>query len=199
MQQGKSPDVNTFSALTRWLHIPAERFHADQPEHPAPHEDSLGPVQREMRQLVDAGLVNRKTVGSQTLYSANRESPVFREIRGLVTKTVGMHDVLANALKPLKNKINLAFVYGSIARSREHQQSDVDLMVVGNVDFDQIVEQIRDAEKILNREINSTVYSIREFTMKLGGNFLTNVLSEKKLFIIGGEDDLRSLGQKRLA
>lgn len=152
-----------------------------------------------MRQLVDAGLVNRKTVGSQTLYSANRESPIFREIKGLVTKTVGMHDVLANALKPLKNKINLAFVYGSIARSRELEQSDVDLMVVGNADFDQIVEQIRDAEKILNREINPTVYSIREFTMKLGGNFLANVLSEKKLFIIGDEDDLRSLGQKRLA
>jgi hypothetical protein len=72
-------------------------------------------------------------------------------------------------------------------------------MVVGNVDFDQVVEQIRDAEKILNREINPTVYSIREFTMKLGDNFLRNVLSEKKLFIIGDEDDLRNLGQKRLA
>ena len=160
---------------------------------------ALGPVQREIRQLVDAGLVNRKTVGSQTLYSANRESPVFREIKGLVTKTVGMHDVLANALEPLESKINLAFIYGSVARSREHEHSDVDLMVVGNVDFDQVVEQIRDAEKFLNREINPTVYSIREFRMKLGDNFLRNVLSEKKLFIIGDEDDLRNLGQKRLA
>ena len=94
---------------------------------------ALGPVQREIRQLVEAGLVNRKTVGTQTLYSANRESPVFRQIKGLVTKTVGMRDVLANALEPLANKINLAFVYGSVARSREHEQSDVDLMVVGNV------------------------------------------------------------------
>ena len=160
---------------------------------------ALGPVQREIRQLVEAGLVNRKTVGAQTLYSANRGSPVFREIKGLVTKTVGMRDVLANALEPLGNKINLAFVYGSVARSREHEESDVDLMVVGNVDFDQVVEQIRDAEKVLHREINPTVYSVREFTAKLGNNFLKDVLSGKKLFIVGDEDDLRDLGQKRLA
>lgn len=160
---------------------------------------ALGPVQREIRQLVEAGLVNRKTVGTQTLYSANRESPVFREIKGLVTKTIGTHDVLATALEPLENSINLAFVYGSVARSREREQSDVDLMVVGNVEFDQVVETIRDAEKILNREINPTVYSNREFTLKLRGNFLKNVLSEKKLFIIGNENDLRDLGQKRLA
>src|SRR5580658_6927820 len=59
---------------------------------------ALGPVQREIRQLVEAGLVNRKTVGTRTFYSANRESPVFREIKGLVIKTIGMHDVLATAL-----------------------------------------------------------------------------------------------------
>jgi predicted nucleotidyltransferase len=160
---------------------------------------ALGPVQREIRQLVEAGLVSKKTVGTQTLYSANRESPVFREIKGLVTKTVGMHDVLAEALSSLRDEINLAFVYGSVARSREREHSDVDVMVVGNVDFDAIVEKLRDAEKTLNREINPTVYSIREFSKKLRGNFLKTVLAEKKLFIIGDEDDIRDLGQKHLA
>jgi len=160
---------------------------------------ALGPVQREIRQLVEAGLVSKKTIGTQTLYSANRESPVFREIKGLVTKTVGMHDVVAEALSSLRDEINLAFVYGSVARSREREHSDVDVMVVGNVDFDAIVEKLRDAEKTLNREINPTVYSIREFSKKLRGNFLKTVLAEKKLFIIGDEDDLRDLGQKHLA
>ena len=157
---------------------------------------ALGPVQREIRQLVEAGLVSKKTIGTQTLYSANRESPVFREIKGLVTKTVGMHDVLAEALSPLRDEINLAFVYGSIARSREREHSDVDVMVVGKVDFDAIVEKLRDAEKTLNREINPTVYSIREFSKKLRGNFLKTVLAEKKLYIIGDEDVLRELGQE---
>jgi len=160
---------------------------------------SLGPVQREIRQLVEAGLVSRRTVGTQTLYSANEGSPVFREIKSLITKTVGTHDVLVAALAPLREKISLAFVYGSVARTREREHSDVDLMVVGNVDFDDAVEALRDAEKTLSREINPTVYSIREFTKKLRGNFLKNVLEEKKLFIIGDEGYLRELGQKYLA
>jgi len=160
---------------------------------------ALGPVQREIRQLVEAGLVSRKAVGAQTLYSANEGSPVFREIKSLVTKTVGMHDVLVDALAPLRDDINLAFVYGSVARSREREHSDVDLMVVGKVDFDEVVNKLLDAEKTLNREINPTVYSIKEFSKKLRGNFLKSVLAEKKLFIIGDEDDLRVLGQKYLA
>jgi uncharacterized protein len=159
-------------------------------------EIAVGPVQREMRQLVAAGLVTRKTVGTQTLYTANQNSPVFREIKNLINKTVGMHDALSDALDPLRERINLAFVYGSVARSRESEHSDVDLMIIGKVDFDEVVESLAGAEKTLNREINPTVYSIREFGKKVRGNFLKTVLADKKLFIIGDEDDLRELGQK---
>jgi|SRR5690348_10438532 predicted nucleotidyltransferase len=159
----------------------------------------LGPVQREMRQLLAAGLVTRKTIGIQTLYSANEKSPVFGEIKNLINKTVGIHDILVDALDPLHDRINLAFVYGSVARAREVEHSDVDLLVVGRVDFGEVVDSLAGAEKVLNREINPTVYSIREFSKKVRGNFLKTVLAEKKLFIIGDEDDLRELGQKHLA
>ena len=158
-------------------------------------EIALGPVQREIRQLVDSGLVARKIVGAQTLYSANQQSPVFAEIKNLVAKTVGMHDVLYEALDPLRKKINLAFVYGSVARSGEAERSDVDLMLVGKVDFSAVVSKLADAQRILNREINPTVYSVKEFRGKVRGNFLKNVLAEKKLFIIGDENVLRELGQ----
>jgi predicted nucleotidyltransferase len=158
-------------------------------------EIALGPVQREIRQLVDAGLVARKIVGAQTLYSANQQSPVFAEIKNLVAKTVGMHDVLYEALDPLRKKINLAFVYGSVARSGEAERSDVDLMLVGKVDFSAVVSKLADAQRTLNREINPTVYSVKEFRGKVRGNFLKNVLAEKKLFIIGDENVLRELGQ----
>ena len=158
-------------------------------------EIALGPVQREIRQLVDSGLVARKIVGAQTLYSANQQSPVFAEIKNLVAKTVGMHDVLYEALDPLRKKINLAFVYGSVARSGEAEHSDVDLMVVGKVDFSAVVSKLADAQRTLNREINPTVYSVKEFRGKVRGNFLKNVLAEKKLFIIGDENVLRELGQ----
>jgi predicted nucleotidyltransferase len=157
---------------------------------------ALGPVQRELRHLVDAGLVTKKIVGAQTLYSANQESPVFGEIKSLVIKTVGMHDVLYVALEPLRRKINLAFVYGSIARSVERESSDVDLMIVGKTDFGTVISMLIDAQKTLNREVNPTVYSVKEFRAKLRGNFLKNVLAEKKLFIIGDEKVLRELGEK---
>ena len=125
---------------------------------------ALGPVQRELRQLTDAGLVNRKTLGTHTLYSANEACPVFAEMRSLVAKTVGIHDVLLAALHPLEKKINLAFVYGSVAQSRENPQSDVDLMIVGRVHFADVVERISGAQKTLNREFNPTVSSVKEFT-----------------------------------
>jgi len=157
---------------------------------------ALGPVQREIRQLVDAGLVTSKIVGGRTLYSANPESPVFAEIKSLVTKTVGMHDVLSAALDPLRKKINLAFVYGSVARSSETERSDVDLMIVGRLDFGTAVSRLTEAQKTLNREINPTVYSVKEFGDKMRGNFLKTVLAEEKLFIIGDENVLRELGQK---
>jgi uncharacterized protein len=159
-------------------------------------EIALGPVQREIRQLVDAGLVKKENLGKQTLFSANQASPVFAEIKSLVAKTVGMHDVLGAALSPLRKKINLAFVYGSVARSSETERSDVDLMIVGNVDFGTVVERLADAQKTLNREINPTVYSVREFASKLQGHFLKTVLTEKKLFLIGDENVLRELGRK---
>jgi uncharacterized protein len=157
---------------------------------------ALGPVQRELRQLADAGLVKRETQGNQALYSANEASPVFDEIKRLVAKTVGMHDVLVEALGPLRKKIDLAFIYGSMARSSETERSDVDLMVVGSVDFGDVVQRLTDAQKILNREINPTVYSVREFPAKVRGNFLKTVLAEKKLFLIGDENVLRELGKK---
>jgi len=157
---------------------------------------SVGPVQREVRQLVDAGLVTRKIETARTLYSANQDSPVFAEIKSLVTKTIGMHDVLYSALEALRRKINLAFVYGSVARSGETARSDVDLMVVGKVNFTTIVSKLADAQETLNREINPTVYSVKEFQSKLRGNFLKNVLADKKLFIIGDENVLRELGEK---
>jgi predicted nucleotidyltransferase len=160
---------------------------------------ALGPVQRELGQLVDAGLVTKKTLGMQTLYSANEASPVFAEMRNLVAKTVGMRDVLLAALHPLENKINLAFVYGSVARSRESQQSDVDLMIVGRVHFADVVDRISDAQKMLNREINPTVYTANEFRNKMRGNFLKTVIGEKKLFLIGDENVLRELGHQSMA
>ena len=120
-------------------------------------------------------------------------------MRSLVAKTVGMHDVLQAALRPLEKKIDVAFVYGSVARAGETEQSDVDLMVVGAAGFAEVVDRIAEAQKTLHREINPTVFTAKEFTSKLRVNFLKIVLGGKKLFLIGDEDDLRKLGRQPVA
>jgi len=157
---------------------------------------TLDAVQRELRRLVAAGLAIRKTLRSQSFYTANQASPIFEEMRSLVAKTVGIHDALLDALRPLEKKITLAFVYGSTARSRENAESDVDLMIVGRVHFADVIEHLAEAQKTLNREFNPTVYSTHEFASKVRGNFLKTVLSAKKLFLIGDESVLRESGQQ---
>ena len=162
---------------------------------------SPGAVQRELEQLLEAGLITRSQLGNQVFYQSNSASPVFAEIRSLVTKTVGVVASLQAALDPLSEQIRVAFIYGSVARQGETATSDIDLMIIGNVDFDEVVGIASKMQTKLGREINPTTYSPREFRAKIssGNHFLASVLREPKLFLIGTEDDLRKLGTKRVA
>jgi uncharacterized protein len=157
-----------------------------------------GAVQREVKYLTDLGLLVRRSQGNQILYQANSESPIFPEIRSLIAKTVGVHDILRSALEPLGSKIQVAFVYGSVARQMERTNSDVDLMVLGKASFSDIVSALGPAQKTLAREINPTVYPTAEFCSKwkAGNHFLHSVMADKKLFIIGSERDLAKLASK---
>jgi predicted nucleotidyltransferase len=112
-----------------------------------------------------------------------------------------MRDILHEALTSLKDRIKLAFVYGSIARGEEKASSDVDLMVVGEISFSDVVSTLAKIETKLGREVNPTVYGPREFREKLAAknHFLSAVAKEKKLFVIGDEREFRRLGQERLA
>src|SRR5512139_90932 len=138
----------------------------------------LGAVQRELKQLSDAGIIQRIVRGHQVYYQANPKCPVFEELKTLVVKTVGAGAVIQAALAPLADRINVAFIYGSIARSLEGRDSDVDVMVVGKVTFAEIVLSLREAQKTIAREINPTVYPPAEFRSKvaIGHHFLNSVL-----------------------
>jgi predicted nucleotidyltransferase len=107
----------------------------------------LGPVQRELKQLTDAGIIRRWDSGHQVYYQANQASPVFKELKSLITKTVGIGDTLRSTLRPLADRITVAFLYGSIARGEENHRSDVDLLVVGDVSFSEVVKALRGAQE----------------------------------------------------
>jgi predicted nucleotidyltransferase len=160
-----------------------------------------GAVQRELKLLTDMGLIVRKAQGNQVRYQANSQSPTFSEIKGLITKTVGVHDVIRSALVTLGSEIEVAFVYGSVARHAERGSSDVDLMVVGDVPFSEIVSLLGPAQKALGREVNPTVFPVSEFRTKLaaGNHFLRSIMKEKKLFVLGTEHEFAKLAAKQLA
>jgi predicted nucleotidyltransferase len=157
-----------------------------------------GAVQRELAQLTEMGLVVRTTQGNQVLYRANGRSPVFTEVKSLIAKTVGVHDVLRSALAMLGSKVEIAFVYGSMARHEEQPNSDVDVMILGEASFSELVAALSSTQKKLGREVNPSVFSTTEFRSKVraGNHFLKKVLGEKKLFVIGTQDELTKLAAK---
>jgi uncharacterized protein len=161
----------------------------------------MGAVQRELKALVNAGIINRNVHGRQIYYQANPQSPVFKELKGLVLKTVGVGDVMRTALAPLADRIDVAFIYGSIARGEERKGSDVDVLIVGGVSFAEISSALISAQETLSREINPTVYPVAEFLSKVhnGHHFLNTVLGSEKLFLIGDKDELEGMVEKRLA
>ena len=149
-------------------------------------------LQRELLDLCEAGILKTHKQGRMVYYQANRESPVFPDLRGLLLKTAGLVDVLAQALKPLARKMTMAFVYGSIAAGNEDSASDIDLMVVGQMAPEDLALPLRRARESLGREINPTVYTPAEFDRKRAANdsFLKQVLDKPRLVVIANKDEL---------
>jgi predicted nucleotidyltransferase len=175
----------------------------------------LGAAQREVNRLSAAGIIRRIVQGRQVYFQANTESPVFAELKSLVMKTVGAGEVVQAALIPLSNRIQTAFVYGSVARGEERGGSDIDVLVVGDVTFAQVVAALSPCQQQLGREINPTVFPAAEFKSKLaalrrtqggpehgrraaGHHFLRSVLARPKFFLIGGERELAVLVGKQV-
>jgi predicted nucleotidyltransferase len=149
-----------------------------------------GAVQRELQRLVEVGILLRETRGREIHYRANRACPVFGELHGLVLKTVGLADVLRNALTPLHDDISLAMVYGSQAAGTATAASDVDLLVVGTVEEIALHKAISQAESELARTINYTLLSPRELARRRRerGGFVARVLAGPMIPILGSPD-----------
>jgi predicted nucleotidyltransferase len=159
-------------------------------------EDSTN-VSRELIRLEKAGIVVSTTEGRQKYYQANSKSPIFNELKSIVRKTFGVADVIREALAPVSGGIKAAFIFGSVARSSDDRKSDIDVMIIGDITFDEVVSALSPAENTLGREINSVVYPVTEFSKKVNKDhyFVKNVLGKEKIFLIGDEDELARLGR----
>jgi predicted nucleotidyltransferase len=152
-----------------------------------------GAVQRQLAQLEAAELVTVRRVGNQKHYQANASAPIFEELRSLVLKTSGLVDVLRAALAPLASQIDLAFVYGSVAKGKDTAKSDIDLMVVSEkIAYADIFATLEPATNRLRRTINPTLFSRMELDKRIldGTAFVKRVLEQPKLWVIGEDRGL---------
>ena len=147
-----------------------------------------GAVQRELKRLASSGLVTVRRIGNQTHYQANPDSPVFEELRGLVIKTVALADPIKVALAPLAPCVQLALLYGSVAKGTDTATSDIDILVVADkLALEDLYSALATVESELNRKINPTLYTPREFADRKASRhpFLERTLAGEHLVLMG--------------
>jgi predicted nucleotidyltransferase len=147
---------------------------------------SAGSVQHELRQLLQADLVKRSDEGELVTYRANQASPVFHELRAILEKTSGIDSMIREALRRAGRKIRLALIYGSIAKGTNRAGSDVDVLVVGTLEFEALLALLRPVEERIGREISPRLFSPDEFDRKRSTDrFLKSVLAGPTVPLLG--------------
>jgi predicted nucleotidyltransferase len=151
-------------------------------------------VSQELKKLEDMDLVAARRDGNRLYYSANRDHPLYNDIRNMVMKTIGLAQILSGALAGAP--ISIAFVFGSVASGGEDAQSDVDLMVIGGTGLREVSRLLAGVSEQIGREVNPHVMSAEEFKERLRAedHFLRRVIDSPKLFVVGDDDELARLG-----
>jgi predicted nucleotidyltransferase len=155
-----------------------------------------GAVQRELANLVEAGILQREEESGRVFFSADPTSPIFADLRAIVEKTAGLNVVVSDALASVEG-ITVAFVFGSVARGEARSDSDVDVAVIGATSFRKIVSALADAQMRLGREINPVLFSADELRNRIDRDdaFVRELIRGPKQLIIGTEDDLRAVAE----
>ena len=96
---------------------------------------------------VSAGILARRKDGNRVYFQANADCPFLAELQGLIAKTVGLVDVLRDALAGLERQLEVVFIHGSVAKSREHSGSDVDLIAIGTLGLSELSPALEAAER----------------------------------------------------
>jgi len=156
-------------------------------------ESGTGAVHRQLQRLAGAGLLTTTRVGNQKYYQANRQSPLFSELHGLIVKTVGLLGPFQAALAPWRDQIAAAWVYGSVAQGRDKASSDIDVMVVSDsLTHQEAFEALQPAERTLGRTVNPVLMTREQWQTKRArpDSFAQRVAAGPRLFIIGSDDEL---------
>lgn len=150
-------------------------------------------AQRELKRLHEAGLIVSERIGNVRQFRPNKQNIVYEELTSIVKKTFGLVSVLNSALAPMRKSLNVAFVYGKTAKEQEASSDAIELLLIGeNTTYGELLSRLPVAERLLRRKINPNLYSLPDFHRRLREQqgFILNVLSERKIFVLGDETDL---------
>lgn len=155
-------------------------------------EENLNSIRRELDNLLKAGIIKERKRGNQKLYKVNKDSPIHEELRKLILKTVGIGDTLKKSLSKLGD-IKYSLIYGSFAAGEEIEESDIDLLIVGNLDEEKVIRVIRKLESELTREISYILWNKKEFEkrVKEKSHILLDIVEKPFIMIVGDEAEFR--------
>lgn len=155
-----------------------------------------GNFQRTLNNMVKEGVLQSEYKANVRYFKANRDYPLYKELKSIVFKTVGVAGSLKDVLQKVGN-VRLSFIYGSYARAKESYLSDIDLVIVGKPDEGRLIKELDKLEDILKREINYKLYSLAEFREKLKESdpFILEILRNRRILLIGNENELRKISK----
>ncbi|KQC15230.1 MAG: hypothetical protein APR63_12425 [Desulfuromonas sp. SDB] len=175
--------------LTLFFTNPSKSYYTRQIERLLGH--SVGSISRELKKFKQDNLLLTERVGNLVFYKLNHQHPLYNELKNIIMKTSGIFQRIREALSEF-NDLEVAFIYGSFAKDKQRVSSDIDLMIIGNVDSSEIASCLTDLEMKFGRDINFTLYTKSEFKQKKNKiEFLKNILTEDKIFLIGTINDLQ--------
>jgi len=159
-----------------------------------------GAVQRELSRLTKAGLVVRTRKGNQVHYRANEKALIFEELRAIFSKTTGLNDAVTAALAPIEDQTGLAFIHGAFAAGKAQRESDIELVVVSDVQEARIEELLETVSEETGRRVRLTSLSPEELTRRYAAAepAVRRILEESKIFLIGGRQELEILLHQEL-
>lgn len=152
-------------------------------------------IKNELDSFLSSGILSMTKIGNQHHYQANPDCPIYDELINIVRKTFGIADVIKNACEPIQDQMDLAFIYGSIAKGEETADSDIDLLVISELTFAEVMNNLTEAEQTLTRKINPSIYTKKQIQSKIKqkNSFITRVLKQPKLWVLGAADDIKKL------
>ena len=179
--------------LARLFLRPDEQFHVRELERMT--GISAGSLHRELKAMAESGLLLREKVGNQVLYRVDADCPIYEELAAIFRKTMGMASLLQNALTGLAERIDVAFVFGSMASGRQNAGSDIDVCVLGDVSLLDVVTALSPVQETLRRELNPVVMTAERYSelAKRQDRFVTRMMSEPRVIVMADENELAKL------